>query len=109
MTYSERLSLEKNIDTSLIRMKMAIQKSSPEDIDNWWSQAIYHASILRTEINDKGVPYIQQKKNNILKAITESEKTRERIYQYLQEIILAKQNRSPQTFKHWYKELTDLI
>ena len=109
MTLNERSSLEMRIDSALEDMLDAEYKRDDELMFMSWLRAIFYASILRTEINVKGFEYIGQKRENIRKAMGAMEETKQKIYLYLQEILLAKQNRDWISFEYWYGMLRNVL
>ena len=74
-----------------------------------WMRMLYWASILRTEIDNDGVPYSKRKDREKRQALTGPDKIRQEIFICMQEIILAKQDHDLLKFAYWYAKLTDII
>ena len=103
-----RKELETLIDRALKDMQAAKRKKNLVEVVNWWRKAILYASILRTEIDNAGTEYIDQKEESSRKVLGVTRDAKEEIYLCLQKIILAKQDRDVIAFKYWYARLEAL-
>ena len=108
MELRERKELETLIDIALRHMRVAKSEKNLEEVSNWWRRAMLYASILRTEIDNAGAEYIDQKEEGMRRVLGVIENTKEQIYLCLQKIVLAKQERNVRMFRLWYARLEAL-
>lgn len=108
MDIMERKKFETLIDIALREMEAAKREDDTEGVSNWWQKAILYASILRTEIDNAGTDYIDQKEKLSRTVLGTTKNVKELIYLCLQKIILAKQDRDVRAFKYWYAKLESL-
>ena len=108
MEIKERKEFEALIDIALRHMQAAKHTGDLEGVENWWQKLVLYASILRTEIDNAGTDYIDQKEELSRTALGVTKDVRELIYLCLQKIVLAKQYRDVKAFKYWYAKLESL-
>lgn len=109
MTSLERTRLETRIRTHVYYMKSGMNIGNWEMIFDNWFKVTYLASILRTEIDNKGDTYIDQKRRKARGELTNDERTKQKMLLCLQEIILAKQDRDLPKFRYWFSIFQNLI